>query len=434
MNLDQALRWLDSHINLEAGTPRAGSVGELSLDRMQGLLNMLGAPQLDVPVIHITGTNGKGSTAHLLSRILIAHGLSVGTYGSPHIDALNERIKHDDAPISDEDFTTVLNDLRLAADHLDAAPSWFELVTAAAYRWFNDIAVEAGVIEVGMLGRYDATNVADTQVAIVTNVAKDHTDGAEGWKEAIAAEKAGIIRAGAPLVLGETNPELLPIWEAEEPSPTYLRDRDFGVSRNELAIGGRLIDLRTPRSTYDELFVSLHGRHQGDNAALAVVAAELFLDAELDREHLDEALATAVMPARFEVLGREPLVIVDGAHNAAGAASSIATLDEGFHVFGQRILIVGMMREKSPEEMLAALSIGDADLVVVCEPSWTRAMPVEQLAEAARSTGASVEVARKPADALERALALSTEADLILASGSLYVAAEVRSTYQGLAA
>lgn len=426
MDLQKLLAWLESHINIEA---TAGKVEGLSLARMERLLELLGNPHLDVPAVHLTGTNGKGSTAQMITRILVAHGLSVGTYASPHIEKINERIQRDAEPITDADLATTLVDVRLAADHMTAAddpPSWFEIVTATAFRYFSDAAVDAAVIEVGMLGRYDATNVAATRVAVVTNVRKDHTDGAHGWREAIASEKAGIVKPTVSLVLGETDPAMQQIFLDEGPAAALVRNVDFETGTNVTAIGGRMIDVRTPRTTYDEVFVSLHGEHQGHNAALAIVAAEEFLDAELIREHLDLALSEAMMLGRFEIIAREPLIVLDGAHNVAGAEVAARTLAEDFHVFGGRFLLVGMMRGKSPAELLEALDVRSADLVVCCEPNWPRALPAAELGAIAVGLGAQTEVIASPIDGIERLLALSTENDSILVTGSMYVVGAVR--------
>lgn len=424
MSLEHQLNWLYNHVNLEA--KGAGHVEGLSLDTMRALALLLGEPHLDYPVVQVTGTNGKGSTSHLTTLLLVEHGLSVGTYASPHVSAINERVQHDAQPIDDDMLEATLADVRVAADHLDVTPSWFELMTATAFRYFNDAAVQAAVVEVGMLGRYDATNIADAAVAVVTNVQRDHTDGAEGWRQAIAGEKAGIIGPDSVLVLGETDDDLVPIFEAEGPATTLLAGRDFELGANRVAIGGRLIDVRTPRASYDDVFVALHGEHQGHNALLAIVAAEALLDHELDRDHLDLALATAHMPGRFEVLGREPLIVVDGAHNPDGAARAAATMAEEFTVLGQRMLVVGMMREKDPEAMLEAFDAKGADIVICTEPRWPRALPAAELGDVARSMGIVPEVIASPVDALERAEGLATESDAILVAGSLYVVGTVR--------
>lgn len=432
--LARSLEWLNSHINLEANKDvSAGKVEGLSTGPIAALLEMLGSPQLDVPAIHITGTNGKGSTAMLASRLLETHGLSVGTYGSPHLHALNERIKVNNIAIADDELAEVLEDLKLAVDHFDPAAHggqflrWFELMTAAAFRYLNDRAVEVGVIEVGMLGRFDATTVADTRVAVVTNVQKDHTDGAEGWREKIAWEKAGIIKPDSTLVLGELDPAMQEIFLSEPAAGQLVRNRDFGCTNHALAVGGRVMDVRTPRGIYNEVYLSLHGQFQVDNAVLAMVAVEEFIDSPLDEEALAEAFGQAAMPARLEAVAVEPLIIIDGAHNPAGAAAAVDTITNDFQVFGEKFLLVGMMREKDPVEMLTALGARDVELVVCCEPTWPRALPADELGDIARSMGLPVEVIASPADAIERLLVLAAENDLIFVGGSLYIAASVRA-------
>lgn len=431
--LARGLDWLNSHINLEANKGvSAGTVEGLSVGPIAGLLELLGSPQLDTPAIHITGTNGKGSTAMLASRLLESHGLSVGTYGSPHIHALNERIKVNGEPITDEQLAEVLEDLQLASQHFDPEAHggqflrWFELVTAAAFRHFNDQAVDVGVIEVGMLGRYDATSVADTRVAVVTNVAKDHTDGAPGWREKIASEKAGIIKPGSTLVLGELDRELQKIFLAEPAVAQLVRNRDFGCLNHQLAVGGRLMDIRTSRGIYNDVFLSLHGEFQVDNAVLAIVAVEEFIDSALDEDAVTAAFGGARMPARLEPIGTEPLVIIDGAHNPAGAEAAVQTIKNDFTIFGEKYLLTGMMNEKDPVEMLTALGAHDVDLVVCCQPNWPRALPAQELGSVARSMGLPVEVIASPAEAIERLLVLASDNDLVFVGGSLYVAAAVR--------
>ena len=255
-----------------------------SIERMQRLVSAMGDPQRTAPVVHVTGTNGKGSTAQVATRLLMAQGLSVGTYTSPHLERINERMTRNGEPIDDDEFAeqvAAVADLEVLAG---VRPSYFEILTAAAFRWFADIAVDVMVLEVGLLGRWDATNVADAQVAVVTNVGLDHMELAGPTRADIAREKAGIVKPGSTLVLGETDPELGAIFRAEKPASTWERDIDFGTIENQLALGGRLLDLRAPYSTYPEVFLSVNGRHQGDNAALALAAVESFFESSLDVE------------------------------------------------------------------------------------------------------------------------------------------------------
>lgn len=431
MTLEQQLRWLDGHISLAAtGLPHAGATGELSLAPMRSLMTLLGDPHGDAPAVHITGTNGKGSTAHLTSVLLLAHGLRVGTYGSPHVSRINERVQLDVQPIDDDALADAIEVVRLVSEQGsgdEVIRSWFELLTASAYRAFSDAAVDAAVIEVGMLGRFDATNVIDAQVAVVTNIAKDHTDGLAGWEDKIAAEKSGIVTAGRPLIVGEIDDDLMHYFVDESPSQIVRLGDNLIIGSNLAGLGGRVIDLTTPHAEYRQLFVSLHGEHQGLNLALAVAAAECFLDGPLDRDLIDEALIQVTIPARFEVVSTEPLIIIDGGHNPAGARTTSRTFSEDFHIFGRRILVVGMMAEKDPVEMLTALEADQADLVVCCEPDWPRAMKASELGAAARSMGLDPDIISSPSEAIEQVLSMSSEGDAILVAGSLYVAGAVRN-------
>src|SRR5262245_7081998 len=240
------------------------------------LLKYLGSPQLEFPAIHLTGTNGKTSTTRMITELLGAAGLSVGTYTSPHLERVNERMSYRGEPISDGELDDVLHTVHLVEREIGIEPSYFEVLTAAAYSWFADLAVDVAVVEVGLGGRWDATNCLDTRVAVITNIALDHVESLGPTAAHIAADKADIVKPGSILVLGETDPELEHFFTDRGPAEVLRRDTDFGVRENALAVGGRLVDLYTPGALYEDLLVPLHGAHQGDNAALAVAASEAF--------------------------------------------------------------------------------------------------------------------------------------------------------------
>lgn len=427
MDLDEALAWLDQHTNYETSPPRAGSIGGLSLDRMRAVVDVLDQPQLQYPVVHVTGTNGKGSTARMAAAVLAETGLSVGVYSSPHLHRINERLSRNGDPIDDVELAAVLSDLRGLVEVAGVEPSWFELVTAAAFRWFAEIAVDVAVVEVGMLGRYDATNVADGSVAVITNIGPDHTDFREGWRRAVAEEKAGIIKPESLLVLGETDPGLRSAFTAEEPAEIWERGEDFGCDDNVLAVGGRLVDLRTPNGTVEGVFLPLHGAHQGDNAACALAAAEALFGRPLGIDVVRDAFAGVTMPGRFEIVGREPLVVLDGAHNAAGAASAAQTLSDDFDVEGERILVVGLLAPRDATSVLEALDASSAHLVVACTPDSPRGVPASEVARAAAGLGVAAEVVPDVRRAVDRALSRATEGDAVLITGSLYVVGAARS-------
>src|SRR3954449_1342874 len=234
MSYADALAYLDAHASYE----KTGRIESPTIERMRTLVEAMGDPQFAYPVIHITGTNGKGSTSQMITRLLMAHGLSVGTYTSPHLERPNERMSRNGEPISNDEFAeqiAAVADLEMLTG---VRPSYFEILTAAAFRWFADLAVDVAVVEVGLLGRFDATNVARAQVAVVTNVGRDHTDGRPGWQVAVASEKAGIIEPESHLVLGVTDPRLQAVFTAEGPAATWARDTDFGCETNRVAVGG----------------------------------------------------------------------------------------------------------------------------------------------------------------------------------------------------
>ncbi|HEV3226257.1 MAG TPA: folylpolyglutamate synthase/dihydrofolate synthase family protein [Acidimicrobiales bacterium] len=424
MTLTDELAWLDRHINLEAV---AGRVEGLSLERMRRLVEVLGDPQLTYPVIHVTGTNGKGSTARMITALLVESGLTVGTYTSPHLERINDRISRDGEPIADDELAQLLADLEHVEPHVGVTNSYFELLTAAGLRWFSDLAVDVAVVEVGLLGRYDATNVCDGLVAVVTNVGYDHTDGTGDWRARIAEEKSGIVKPDSTLVLGETAPELLPVFHRAGARETWERERDFDCESNELAVGGRLLELRTPSASYDEVFLSLHGAHQGDNAACALAAVEAFFAAPLADDIVRDALGRVTMPGRFEIVGRDPLVVLDGAHNAEGASTAAATLHDDFHREGETILVVGMLSPRDPNAMLDALDARDAAFVVASKAPSPRSLPPEEIAAAAEAMGVRAIVEPDVRRAIGRARQLANPSDAILVTGSLWFIGAARA-------
>ncbi len=319
-SLAEALAWLDAHIDLESTEPSRRALP--TLERMRELATILGDPEQGIPTVHVTGTNGKGSTAAMVSALLGAAGLSVGTYTSPNLSRVNERIARDGVPIDDDSFTEVLSSLALLEPMLSDRPSRFELLTAAALRWFADEAVDAMVVEVGLGGTWDSTNVVHGDVAVVTNISFDHTEVLGPTLEDIARDKAGIVKPDSRVVIGETDPHLVAVIrsvaQAAGAGEIWVRGEEFGCDANRLAVGGRLVDLRTPGANYPEVLVSMRGPHQGDNAACAVAVAEAFFGAPLAPEVVEVALGNVVVAGRMEVVGRRPLTLLDGAHNVAG--------------------------------------------------------------------------------------------------------------------
>jgi dihydrofolate synthase/folylpolyglutamate synthase len=424
MQYGEALRYLDEHASYE----KTGRVESPSLDNISTFMDLMGQPHLSYPVIHITGTNGKGSTTQIITQLLIAHGLQVGTYTSPHLETLTERISRNNEPISEQDFAdcvAAIADIEVIGG---VRPSYFEVMTAAAFRYFADTAVDVAVIEVGMLGRWDATNVVNSSVAVITNIALDHTEFAGPRLEDIAFEKVGISKPGSVLVVGDTNEELREIWNAAESTAVLLRGNDFEISENELAVGGRMIDVRTERAVYKELPLPLHGQHQGDNASIALTAVEEFFGNVLDIEVVREGFAAVRMPGRFEVLGRGPLVVIDGAHNPAGADVCAQVFFDDFSPEGKRILVVGALKGRDPQMLLSALRADEFDAVICCTAPTPRGIGANDLASTAKQMGCEqVVVCETVEAACDKALNIAREEDAVLVAGSLYVVGSART-------
>lgn len=398
-----------------------------TLERMRSVVDLLGHPEAASPVIHVTGTNGKTSTARCLTSLLTAKGLRVGTFTSPHLQAINERLAADGEPIPDSDLADVLGQLEALEPLMPERLTWFELLTSAALMWFADRPVDAAVYEVGMGGRWDATNVVDAQVAVVTNVGLDHVEFLGPERADVAAEKAGIVKPGSTLVLAETDPELRPIFERQDPAAIWLAGRDYECYGNRLAVGGRSLDIRTPGAEYEGVWLDLHGAHQGDNFAAALAATEAFFGVPLDDKLVREAAATVSSPGRLEIVGREPLVVLDGAKNLEGATAAAAAVAEEFGSVRSTILVVGMLRGKDPVHMLEALGISRARLVVACPAPSPRTVPASEVAASARLLGCEAVEEDSVDGALRRALSLAAPDDLVLVSGSLYVVGAARS-------
>ncbi|HEX4219426.1 MAG TPA: folylpolyglutamate synthase/dihydrofolate synthase family protein [Acidimicrobiales bacterium] len=432
-DLSEAIAWLDSHIDFESIAPTRRALP--TLDRIRELMVILGDPQRAYPSIHLTGTNGKGSTAAMATALLAAQGLTVGTYTSPNLYRVNERISRNGEPIDDEAFRAVLETLAGLEGLLSDRPTRFELLTAAAFAWFADEAVDVAVIEVGLGGTWDSTNVIDADVAVITNVSFDHTEVLGPTLADIATDKAGIFKPGARVVIGETDPSLVALLRAKATQAgaeeIWVRGEDYAWTANRVAVGGRLLDLRTPQGSYGEVLVPLHGAHQGDNAATAVAAVEAFFGTPLHEDVVDQALSSVSVPGRLEVIGRHPLVVVDGAHNVAGMTVLARTLIEEFTVEGDAVAVVGMLRGRDPVAMLEALQTAGVRSLVACAPDSPRALPVEIVAEAALGLGMEVRTALTVAEAVTMAIDGAGPDDRCIICGSLYVVADARRRLVG---
>ncbi len=429
MDIVEALNWHDARLDHERSSHgiAAGKVEGLSLQPMRDLMALLGDPQDEVPVIHITGTNGKGTVAAMVTALLRAHGLSVGTYTSPHLERVNERLQRDGQPISDVELAEVFTGIAAVEPLLEVQPSWFEVITAAAFRWFAEAPVDVAVVEVGLLGRTDATNVAEATVAVVTSVQGDHTDFSEGWELAIAGEKAGILTPEGTAVLGDIAAELVPVFQAEGPAELVRLGVDFAPLDDRVAIGGHVVDLQGLHGRYDEVFVPVHGRHQVANAAIAVATVEAFFGRELDAEVVAEGLGSVELPGRFEVVQHGPLVVLDGAHNADALLATALTLEDEFSPVGTRLVVLGALGGRDPERTVQAVAQLRPDLVICTSLEGPRGTEAAELSAVCARHGLVTEAVADPVVAVSRALAIAQEEDVVLVTGSFRLLAPARA-------
>ena len=400
------------------------------LDRIRALAELLDHPELTYPSVHVTGTNGKTTTARLAARILCAHGLAAGLYTSPHLDSVTERLALCEEPISEEEFAATYTHLQPFLEEVDRRGervTYFETLTALAYLWFADKPVDAAVFEVGMGGEWDATNLVRGEVAVLCPIGLDHPE-LGSTVEQVAGEKAGIIKPGATVVVREQRPEAQALIEArarEVGATLAQEDRDFGVEARDLAVGGQRLRLRGLHGLYDGLLLPLLGEHQAHNAAAAVVAAEAMLGRALHDEPLGQALAGATSPGRMEVVARHPLVVLDGAHNPDGAAALAEAVGESC-VWRRLHLVIGVLREKDVAGIVDALA-SRADVAYACASSSPRALDPDRVAAACDLAGVPAASYASVAEALAAARAAAGEDDLILVTGSLYTVADARS-------
>ena len=423
MSFTEALRFLDQHINLEA---RAGYFEDLSLNSMEKLMELSGDPHTAFRSIHVTGTNGKGSTATMIARLLQAQGLRVGRYSSPHLDSITERIEINGEPVSRELFAEEVLALRDVAELSEYPTSYFELLTAAAYRIFAVEGVEVAVVEVGVLGRFDATNVIDADVAVVTNIGQDHTDGEGDWRRKIASEKVGIAKASSTLIVGEADPDLLDIFEGEGAEAMLVAGNDFELLSDQSAVGGRLINVRTTNGFYHDVFLAAYGNHQAVNASIALTATEAFFDAALPEDVVAEAFGELKLPGRAEVVGREPIVVLDGAHNPQAAAALDQTLAADFGGASPRVFVLATLEPRDPVDFIADLGIGPGDYVIGISVNSPRSVQPQTIVDAAAATGAAAEASSDTEDALERAKVLAGIEGMVVVTGSLYAVGDAR--------
>ena len=434
--------WLATRVDFERTPPRAAPAA-FGLARMRRLLAAVGNPHHSLPVVHVAGTKGKGSTVAMLTAILEETGLRTGRYLSPHVHGVEERICIDGRPITAADLAKACAAVRPAVEALDlaaarrggAGPTWFEIVTALAFVHFAHARVDLAVLETGLGGRLDATNVARPLLSVITSISFDHMGLLGRTIGRIASEKAGIIKRGRPVVSGARQPAARKVIAATalrrrarlvQLGPDFTARYEPPADPTPLAPGSVVVKPALgPARTYR---LALPGRHQADNAALAVMAARELAAAgwPVDEAAVERGLMRASLPARIEVIAKRPLVVVDAAHNVASMESLLETLAPLLDARRPRVLVFAASGDKQIEEMLE-IAAGRFDHVVLtrfaCNP---RAAPLERLVAACRAAGLPApEIAATPAAALAAARSRALRDGLVCVAGSFFLAAEV---------
>ncbi len=413
------------------------------LERITLLCDLLGSPQRGYPAIHLTGTNGKSSTARMIDALLQGFGLRPGRYTSPHLDSVTERITVDGQPLSDEQFTAVYDEIapyiELVDSRMPMPMTFFEVLTAMAFAAFADAPVDVAVLEVGLGGRWDATNVVDAATAVVLPIGLDHVPLLGTTLTEIAAEKAGILAADATVVLAQQEPEAAEVLlrRCVEVGATVAREGlEVGVVSRATAVGGQLLSLQGLGGRYDEIYLPLHGAHQAANAAAALAAVEAFLGGGdkgmLDLELVREGFARTASPGRLEVVRTSTTVLLDAAHNAPGKAPAVAALTDAF-AFTHLVGVVACLADKDVLAMLEVLEPGVAQIVVTQNGS-PRALPVDELRDLATDVFGEDRVHVEDAldDALSTAVGLAdAESEYggagVLVTGSVVTVGEART-------
>lgn len=438
--LDKALREVETELSTRWGETKL----EPSVTRIAALMDVLGEPQRAYPSIHITGTNGKTSTARMIEALLGAFELRTGRYTSPHVQTITERISLDGAPISAERFVETYADIKPYVELVDAREeyrlSFFEVLTGMAYAAFADAPVDVAVVEVGMGGTWDATNVIDASVAVVTPIDLDHTDRLGGTTGEIAGEKSGIIKQGATVILAQQPVDAAQVLlkKAVEADATVAREgMEFGIVSREVAVGGQLLTLRGLGGEYDGVFLPLHGAYQARNAAVALAAVEAFFGVgadharTLDADTVRRAFAQVASPGRLEIVRSSPTVILDAAHNPHGARATAEGVSESFG-FSRLVGVVSTSADKDARGLLEAFEPIFAEVVVTTN-SNPRATDVDALAAIAVEVFGEDRVVVEPRlpDALEAAITLAEEeAEYggagVLVTGSIFTVGDAR--------
>ncbi len=415
------------------------------LERIRALMELLDSPQLTYPTIHLAGTNGKSSTARMIAAILASSGLTTGLYTSPHLSDVTERYARagwnqglEWEEMAGVDFASTLEYLlpfvQLVENDLSDSLTYFELSTAIAFEWMAQMTPGVGVVEAGMGGRWDATNVIDSSVSVLTSIDVDHSEFLGSSSRDNAWEKVGIIKPGHTVISADQSPEVADLVQStadRQGARVLVEGRDFFVDSNSTAVGGRGVSVRTSRAEYAELFLPLHGAHQAYNLALAIAASEAFLGRELDDAQLRRALAAVRSPGRLEVVRRQPLLVLDGAHNPHAAAALASTVSDDF-LYAELTMVLSIFKEKDIQGMLDRL-LPLAQRVILTSSDSPRAASPEDLRQMALrvGTGGELEVREPIEEAVDLALATTEAEDLVLVTGSLHAVGQARRQILG---
>jgi dihydrofolate synthase/folylpolyglutamate synthase len=400
------------------------------LSRILRLATLLDDPQLRYPTIHVTGTNGKGTAARVATEIACAHGLSAGLYTSPHLSSVTERLAVCGQDMTQAEFAEeyghLLPFLELVDEDSEERVTYFETLTALAYLWFADKPVALGVFEVGMGGVWDATNLISSDVAVLTPISLDHRELGATVRE-VATEKAGIVKEGSTVVSREQDTDALEIIDAragEVGAEVLLEFRDWEVEERLQALGGQSLRIRGQQAVYDDLYLPLFGEHAARNAGAALVAFESFSGEALNEEATREALAAVRWPGRMEIVGRKPTIMLDGAHNPAGAEALSVALREAF-AWDRLHLVITISADKDVGGIIAQFA-PLADVAYAARNASDRTGGTTPIVERFAASGTEVHAFDDVAAALDAARADAAETDLILVTGSLYTVADAR--------
>ena len=433
MNYKAALAYIDTFINSERSPDFSRQARFYNLERISYLLTQLGNPHRQLKVVHVAGSKGKGSTAALIASILTHAGYKTGLFTQPHLISPRERCRINSRLISEEEFARSVDRLKPSIEAMGELKSvgrvsFFEIYTALAFSYFADNAVDFAVIEVGLGGRLDATNVVDPLVSVITPISLEHTAILGDTHEAIAKEKAEIIKPNRPVVLAPQIPEAQAVFEAvaaDRDAPMDRVGRDIHLKRKDWNINGQTFDLTTQSAFYPDLFLPLLGEHQAFNAATAVACIERIRKEgyTVPRTSIYDGLREVRWPGRMQVVGRSPVILLDGAHSPTSAEALCKAIREIFR-YRRLILVVGLMRDKDLQAIGQVLCPFAAEIITTQAFDNPRVIPAEEIAQAWLETGANFHVCPSVREAIPLAQSIATPSDLICIAGSIYIVGE----------